>query len=243
MQFNFDNLPVSEWFQQLEPPTNRDMVDEAIAIERAARIEDHPFFEYAKSSPKAMKLWTSQEAVVTNPFSQVLFAMMANINNVHIRSLLMPVVYGEHSRVRKGVAGNAHPWLIWRLCNSMDLKTSDIKPSNAVIEFINVLVDSIENPMYSLGVLGIGNELMLIAEYGAVGKCFESACPEAEYSAFLQSNIEEDIGHSQLMADAAVFMTQMGHKKDDFLAGAKDGVDARIRYYDSLLSQLVNNKQ
>ncbi|XUJ32449.1 hypothetical protein ACQ5SK_28575 [Bradyrhizobium japonicum] len=95
-------FPVDKHFQPIVHWPIAPFIAEAEAIERRARIEVHPFFEYAKNQPDALSLWASQEAVVTNPFSQILLRVIARIANVHVRSLLMPVVDGEHSSVRGG---------------------------------------------------------------------------------------------------------------------------------------------
>jgi len=238
MNIDFQNLNMNDYFEQLKENPDRSFVYTAVAIERNARVEDHPFFEAAKHSRNAMILWTSQEAIVTNPFSQILFQLIGNVKNVHVRSILMPVVGGEHSRVKEGTASKSHPWLIWKLCRSLGIEAKDIKPTKAVIDFIKVLSDAAENPMYGLGVLGIGNELMLLAEYTAVEKCFDTACPDAEYKDFLHANIEEDEVHSRLIGDAAAALATLGFDSKDFLAGAKDGVQARIKYYDELLRKI-----
>ena len=238
MNINFDNLKMSEYFEPLIENPDRSFVYTANAIERSARIEDHPFFATAKNSRDAMVLWTSQEAIVTNPFSQILFQLIGNVKNVHVRSILIPVVGGEHSKVREGTASKSHPWLIWKLCRSLNIEAKDIKPTQAIKDFIKVLADSAENPMYGLGVLGIGNELMLLAEYTAVESCFDVACPDADYKDFLHANIEEDEVHSRLIGDAAASLAAKGFDSNDFLRGAKVGVQARVSYYDSLLNEI-----
>ncbi len=238
MNIDFKNLKMSEYFEPLKENPDRSFVEVASKIERDAKIENHPFFATAKNSRDAMILWTSQEAIVTNPFSQILFQLMSNVKNVHVRSILIPVVGGEHSKVKAGTATKSHPWLIWKLCRSLNIEAKDIKPTHAIIDFIKVLSDAAENPMYGLGVLGIGNELMLLAEYRAVESCFDVACPEADYRDFLHANIEEDEAHSRLIGDAAASLAALGFDSNDFLRGAKDGVQARVSYYDSLLNEI-----
>lgn len=238
MNVDFTNLKMNEYFEPLRENPDRSFVDAANKIEREAKIEDHPFFANAKNSREAMILWTGQEAIVTNPFSQILFQLIGNVKNVHVRSILMPVLGGEHSRVRAGTANESHPWLLWKLCRSLKIEAIDIRPTQAIIDFITVLSASTENPMYGLGVLGIGNELMLLAEYTAVEACFDSACPEADYKSFLRANIAEDEVHSRLIGDAAASLANLGFDSNDFLRGAKDGVQARVSYYDSLLNEI-----
>jgi hypothetical protein len=242
MNINFDNLNIAEYFEPLKVNPDRVFVDVANKIERDSKIETHSFFEAAKHSRDAMILWTSQEAIVTNPFSQILFQLIGNVKNVHVRSILMPVVGGEHSKVKEGTASKSHPWLIWKLCRSLNIEAKDIKPTKAIIDFIKVLADAAENPMYGLGVLGIGNELMLLAEYTAVESCFDVACPDADYKDFLHANIEEDEVHSRLIGDAAAALATLGFSINDFLTGAKDGVQARVSYYDALLIEIIKIK-
>jgi hypothetical protein len=236
-------LLVSEYFGPVNLTANRDFVIEAEVIERGARIEDHPFFVVAGKSREALVVWASQEAVVTNPFSQVLFEVMAAIKNVHVRSILLPVVAGEHSNLRNGIAERSHPWLIWQLCRSLGVNEKEIKPTRAVIEFIDVLESTVNDPMLALGALGIGNELMLLAEYRAIERCFESACPEADYRDFLHANIGEDETHTKLIGTAAAALADLGFNARQFVVGAQIGVAARVKYYDSLLSEISSEQE
>jgi Iron-containing redox enzyme len=232
-----ENFRAREYFQPIIHRPVAPFALEAEAIERNARIEDHPFFQYAKTRPEVLVLWTSQEAIVTNPFSQILFRVMAEIPNVHVRSLLMPVVYGEHSPLRVGIANNSHPWLIWNLCKSIGLSEDKIKVTKAVANFIHALKLTETEPMRALGALGVGNEQMLIAEYKAIEACFDSALPSADYRNFLQANIGEDEAHTRLIAEAATALEQLGYDPNQYMRGATEGVSARIGYYDTLLDE------
>lgn len=233
-----DFLAVGEYFRPANTASDHAFVDEAEAIERHAKIEGHPFFAVAKQQRGALLLWASQEAIVTNPFSQILFQVLANIKNVHVRSILLPVAVGEHSALSKGIAERSHPWLIWRLCRSLGLTEAQIKPTPAVIEFIRVLASVTDEPMRALGALGIGNEQMLLAEYRAVESCFDVMFPEADYKAFLHANIGEDEVHTKLIGTAATALAMLGFDPQHFIAGAELGVDARVKYYDSLLDEI-----
>jgi hypothetical protein len=235
-------LGIRSYFEPLQGNPDRSFVDAAEAIERKAKIENHPFFKFGKQSRQAMIIWTSQEAIVTNPFSQILFRVLSNVKNVHVRSILIPVVHGEHSSLRNGIAYKSHPWLIWKLCHSLKLSEKDFRPTKAVINFINVLAAAADNPMRALGVLGIGNELMLLAEYRAVESCFDAVCPDADYKHFLDANISEDETHTKLIGNAAAALTLLGYNSDDFMAGAEEGVKARVVYYDELLKEVRNYK-
>jgi hypothetical protein len=244
-QFNGSNYPrvISEYFAPLGEDADRSFIAKSERIERDARIEAHPFFIYAAENRQALAVWASQEAIVTNPFSQVLFRVIGNIKNVHVRSLLLPVVHGEHSVVRKGTAEHSHPWLIWRLCTSLGLTGGDFTPTRAVEEFIGVLERSAEHPMRALGVLGIGNERMLLSEYRAIEACFDLMYPEADYRDFLHANIEEDVAHTRLISDAAVALVSFGHSPEEFVAGAQEGVAARVAYYDTLLEEVRSSSK
>lgn len=225
------------FFEPIEVSTKAAFVAEAEAIERAAQIENHGFFPFAKRTPQALVLWASQELIVTNPFSQILARVFAQIDNVHVRSLLLPVLIGEHSGVRQGVAANSHPWLIWKLCRSLGLDKADIRTSKAVAAFIAALEEASDDLMYALGALGIGNELMLLAEYRAVESCFDACFPNAEYRDFLHANIAEDEGHTNLIGLGATALEKQGLSAERFLNGARAGVAARVQYYDALLAE------
>ncbi len=237
-----DYFQAREYFCPINIPEIPLLILEAEKLDQILMIPKHPFFSAAKINPKALEFWVTQEAVVTNPFSQILFKVIARIDNVHIRSTLMPVVVGEHSIVRQGVATGSHPWLIWKLCNSIGLDYEDIVPSNAVKNFLETLESTIDNPMKALGALGIGNERILILEYRAIEECFDNLFPDADYKGFLHANILEDESHSVLIAQAATALTLISskYKEQDFLEGARIGVNARIDYYDKLFENIIN---
>jgi Iron-containing redox enzyme len=229
-----DRVEECVYFAPLSLAGDRIFIAEAEAVESAAKIGDHPFFKLAERNKEALMLWTAQEAAVTNPFSQILFATLSQIRNVHVRALLMPVVAGEHGRVIDNRASKSHPWLIWELCVSLGLDQHPIVPTPALLEFVSTLERTISNPMLALGALGIGNELMLLSEYSAIHRCFEALTPEAKFSKFLNGNIKEDECHTKLIEDAAVALRNSGFDSDDFLAGAALGVSARVKYYDAI---------
>lgn len=229
-----DRIIENGYFAPLSLGGDRNFIAEAEAIESAAKIADHPFFGLAKRNKQALLLWTSQEASVTNPFSQILLATLSHIRNVHVRALLMPVVAGEHGRVVDNRASKSHPWLIWELCMSLGVDKKPIVPTSALLEFVGTLERTTSNPMLALGALGIGNELMLLSEYSAIQSCFEALTPEAKFAEFLKGNISEDEVHTKLIEDAAVALRNAGFNSDDFLKGAALGVSARVKYYDTL---------
>jgi hypothetical protein len=229
----------TEYFAPLVFGGNRSFVAEAEALESAARIGSHLFFEHASENSDALRLWASQEAVVTNPFSQILFLTLSKIRNVHVRALLLPVIVGEHGKFSNDRAGTSHPWLIWELCRSLGIGDAPIVPTRAVRDFVLTLEKAVCNPMRALGALGIGNELMLISEYAAIERCFDRLFPEAKYKAFLDGNIREDEVHTQLIERAAVALANMGEDPREFVEGARLGVEARVTYYDALLREIV----
>jgi len=231
-------LTVTDYFGPIQEVGTAPFVAEAAAIERDAAIEKHPFFPFAQTHRDAVVFWASQEAVVTNPFSQTLFRVLANIKNVHIRSVLMPVVEGEHDTVQSGIARRSHPWLLWELCLAIGIDPHKIRISEAVRQFIAVLNESANNPMRALGVLGIGNEMMLVEEYAAIRTCFDAHFPNKIHNDFLQANISEDVSHTRIIGHAATALWRLGFSATDFVSGARDGVAARVNYYDMLLREL-----
>lgn len=234
-----ETITEAEYFAPLDFTSDRSFIAEAEAIEAAANIGRHPFFQTAYQRSDALRLWTAQEAVVTNPFSQILFATLAGIRNVHVRALLLPVVQGEHGKFARDRAQSSHPWLIWELCRSIGLGDQPIIPTRAVLNFVATLERTTSSPMRALGALGIGNELMLLSEYAAIERCFDRNFPQASYKAFLEGNINEDEVHTQLIERAAIALANSGGDARDFVEGARLGVNARVAYYDALLEEFT----
>lgn len=79
---------------------------------------------------------------------------------------------------------------------------------------------------------------MLVPEYVAVESLFSELYPREMYRPFLRANIEEDRAHSALMDVAATASFDSNEDRTEFLLGAREGVDARVRYYDDLLTMI-----
>jgi Iron-containing redox enzyme len=225
-----------------EPPQFSDTpeldptIQTARAYLKAAAIDQHPFFRVALGNHDAIALWAAQESVITNQFSQTLFSMMALIKNVHLRSVLLPVVAGEHSALKEGRAVGSHPHLLSKLVIDIGLDPESICPISATIRFAEALNTSLSSLPRALGCLGIGNEAMLIPEYTAVEALFSLLYPRELYRPFLHANIEEDHAHSALMDIAAVAAFRSDEDRKEFLLGAREGVDSRVQYYDDLVT-------
>jgi hypothetical protein len=208
---------------------------------RQADIGKHAFFDLASKDRSALRIWATQEAVITGPFSQLLLLVAARLTNVHLRGGLVEVIRGEHNSLKDGKAEHSHPWLLHRLCVSLDVDPAEVVPLPPTLDFLGVLADSATNVMMALGALGVGNERMLIPEYSAVRRCFDQCFPEADYEGFLMANISEDSEHSAIIEQMANTLINSGMDPDDYLRGAIRGVDARITYYDTLLEHARAN--
>jgi hypothetical protein len=227
----------AESFAPLRQARNNEAITKASSYLADAQIKEHRFFQFAATHRSAMLLWTSQEVVTSNAFSQVLFALYATLKNVNLRSFLLPVVVGEHSKLKDGIAFNSHPYLLSKLCIDIGLEPEKIKPLDCTRAFIQALAQACTNNLYGLGLIGIGNEKMLIEEYSAVEVAFSTHFPAHIYKPFLRANIEEDSQHSALIEQAAAALISGGQPVNDFLRGARDGIAARLTYYDRLLTR------
>ncbi len=224
------------------PPTSVGIspdILEARAMADQSGVAQHEFFRIAQSSPDLLRLWTSQEAVVTGPFSQMLLLLASRIKNVHSRAKFLEVIEGEHGNVRDGVAYHSHPWLLYRLCVSVDLDLAAVRPLQPTLKFLAALADSFEHMEVALGVLGIGNERMLLSEYATVERCFDACMPNAEYRAFLRANVDEDEMHSAII-EAVVSTFSSPDAVQQYVEGARRGVKARLVYYDELLKHWID---
>lgn len=229
-------------------------IEQAQEYLKARDIGTHPFFAYAAQKPEALKLWVAQEARITNLFSQTMFALLANTQNVNMRSLLLPVAIGEHSKVEwNGQAERSHPALLAELCSrvGVHLGVRDAKIDGTDYEgmpypltpaadrFFQAMTESISSFPYALGFLGVGTEELIHDEYSAIKTSFKSAFGEEFNTDFLDSNINEDDHHAQLMRTAASYLSK--HEMAEYLEGAKAGVDARYDYYTSLLNYCLEH--
>lgn len=209
-------------------------IRQAVEYQEQAGIARHPFFKVAAKSRNALEIWAAQEYITSANFSQVLAEWISTIDNYNVRSLVIPVLAEEHSDVRSSIADRCHPNLARNLCLSLGIDLSRLTSIRPTEEFIDQMEASGEKPLVGAGFLGVGNERMLIPEYGAVRECFMESWRETEFAPFLDANIADDRYHHDLIEHAAAGMISLGQNAADFLAGAIAGVDARIRYYDSL---------
>lgn len=224
-----------DYFAPLQAPIALpQFIERSREIVAKSAIESHPFFSLARENPSALNEWTKQECVITNHFSLALLAMMASITNVHVRSLLMPVVAGEHSPIRHGRAYGSHPNLLAKLVTDLKIDPASITPLPFTATFVSQLFATGRSLPFWLGVLGVGNEALLVPEYGAVRVAFGFHHPSKVYRPFLTANIEEDSQHSALIEEAAACICVTEASKEGFLLGARRGVEARMSYYDAL---------
>jgi Iron-containing redox enzyme len=228
-----------EWFKVPRTTPVHEVIVEAGKFVDDSRIEEHPYFTFVSSSKDALRVWVSQELVVTNPFSQLLLRFGASIRNVHIRTMVMDVAHGEHGRIRNGVAKLAHPWLLHQLGCSVGLDPDEVGPLPETRTFLARIEEACaKSDLSAAGALGMGSEKLLVPEYGAIKKAFEAAWPDCEFSTFLDANIDEDAYHTDVMINVAASLINLGEMEpSDFLDGAKVGVEARLDYYTSLLAR------
>ena len=227
-----------DYARHFDPPSfhnRRPFVDDANQVVDRARVDKHEFFKIALEDPEALKLWVSQECIVTGPFSQFLLLLGSQIENVHLRGAFMEVASGEHNGLKDGIAAHSHPWLLHRLSVSVGLVSDQIQPLPFTISFLRTLASQLGNVMTGLGAIGVGNERLLISEYSAVKECFQASLPSADYRAFLMANIAEDTGHASIMEELALQIALDESDERNYVCGAEVGVEARLKYYDELV--------
>jgi hypothetical protein len=234
-RLRLDQWDYGVWFM---PPPTTDLhpaVDEVEAYIQSQKLEDHAFFKAAYESERALKLWVCQELIITNAFSQIVLFSAATLVNVHLRSMLTDVAFGEHGVVRNRLANRAHPWLLNQLRDSMNIAMDEVTPARATRSLIKRLAESTNHPLTAVAWIGVGNERLIIPEYTAIKSCFEHCLPNVNYREFLDANLNEDIGHSRLCYEVASALIALGADADHFRREAIASVDSRIQYFDELL--------
>ncbi|KAF0246870.1 MAG: hypothetical protein FD180_229 [Planctomycetota bacterium] len=236
----FANLSLDSWHYErwFLPPADQSIHPIVNEIEQhisSRHLELHPFFSLAESSKLALELWVCQELVMTNAFSQIVLAAASSIVNVHLRAMLSEVAFGEHGVFRNGAARRAHPWLLNQLRESMGIAMDAVKPAGPTLRFIRRLVEASAKPLSGVAAIGVGNERLIIPEYTAIKKCFAKCAPIVNYDEFLDANLSEDVGHSQLCYELASAMIAMGASVEEYRKAAIASVDSRIAYFDELL--------
>ncbi len=197
-------------------------------------LDQHPFFELAASNRGVLRLWVTQELVMTNSFSQIVLRAASNVRNVHVRSILCEVASGEHGRFRRGGAFKSHPWLLHKLGKSLDVAESDVGPLGPTRRLIERLASTADRPLEALAFIGVGNERLIIPEYTAIKRCFEALLPGGDYEPFLDANLTEDEVHSKLCFDAASILIAAGGSAERYLEMAIESIECRFRYFDEL---------
>jgi len=201
----------------------------------ATNLSSHEFFAIAANSELALKMWLSQELVMTNAFSQVVLAAASRVPNVHVRAVLAEVAYGEHGHVREGLARRAHPWLLHRLADSVNLDPTAVVPYDCTAALISQLAASVEEgTLVAVAWIGVGNERLIIPEYSAIEKCFAAVMAKATYEPFLQANLKEDVLHSRLCYEVASSLITNEDDARRFYNAAVASVRGRCEYFDAL---------
>ncbi len=159
-----------------------DVVDRVERYVVNKHFDKHPFFDVARQSVDALYLWLAQELVMTNAFSQAVLYATSRIRNVHIRASLASVAYGEHGRVRNGIAKGAHPTLLDALRESAGLRPASVRPVQPTIDLIGLLCASLDDPICALAWIGIGNERLIflsMKRFGNASKHFFQSRPSS----------------------------------------------------------------
>jgi hypothetical protein len=216
-------------------------IETASSYLSASNVGCHRFFDAAKVSLLALRLWSEQELVISSMFSQAVAAWISSIHNCHIRAAVIPVLAGEHGKFRRFEAVGAHPILAEGLCISLFSNLDAIPVLDPTRDFLIELAGNSKDPMMGAGFLGIGNEKMLLPEYRAVRHCFANIAPQSSFHDFLDANIDEDEGHHRLIELSVRGLVSIGYDAEQFLQGAIRGVDARIAYLDKLFEFYAND--
>ncbi len=198
-------------------------------------LASHRFFATAAVSIQALELWMSQELVMTNAFSQIVLSAAGRVANVHTRSILAEVAYGEHGRSRSGLAAKSHPWLLHKMGSSVGLSGDEVKPVAPTKKLISTLESkAAESTLVALAWIGVGNERLIAPEYEAIEGCFEKSWSQVEYKPFLHANVSEDVRHSRLCFEAASSLIVNDETEQLYYNEAVASVDARWSYFDAL---------
>lgn len=211
------------------------VVEHVEAYVEARDFAAHPFFEIAQRKREALETWVAQELVMTNAFSQIVMCAASRVRNVHLRAVLAEVAMGEHGRLRNGFARAAHPWLLHELGRSMNLAQEQVRPLPATVAFLERLAATVDTPIRAIAAIGVGNERLIVPEYNAIKRCFESLLPDAKHAPFLNANLNEDILHSQLCYAAASRMIGLGATAEEYYQAAVESIENRWAYFDGLV--------
>ncbi|HWA74166.1 MAG TPA: iron-containing redox enzyme family protein [Polyangiaceae bacterium] len=234
----FQRLQLENWSYDARflpvPRGFHPVVAEVAASVECCRLHEHPFFELAARERAALGIWLSQELVMTNAFSQLLMYAASNLVNVHQRAVLSEIAFGEHGAVRGGLARRAHPWLLHRLREAMQIPPSAIVPAPPTLVLIEKLAQAASDPITATAALGAGNEHLILPEYRAIKQCFRRCMAEIDYAEFLDANLSEDVGHSRLCYELGSALIETNEQASAFKRAALASVEDRLRYFDEL---------
>lgn len=240
------NLGLASWSYAdfFSPPTGlglHPIIKEVENYILNIKLENHEFFIEASHNKAALRIWMTQELVMTNAFSQIVLNSASKIKNVHERSMLTEVAFGEHGIARNGFAKRSHPWLLNLMRESSGLDVVEVYPLNSTVNFIQRLHEGCGTALSAVAYIGVGNERMIIPEYTAIIKCFDEQWPEVNYEPFLAANLKADIGHSELCYQLASIFIAKGSSAEEFYQYATASVDSRYQYFSDLLVEHHNS--
>ncbi len=216
-------------------------IAEAQQLVTDAQIDCHPFFTIAQQSRQALKTWVGQELLISTPFSQCLLGLCARIDNLHVRSLVTLVTWGEHGIVRDGVATRAHPYLAYRMALDLGVDLELLEMTAETQHFIDWMrQDSAASVIAGIAAIGVGSEQLIVPEYSAVRDAFSVAWPDSSYRMFLDANITGDKSHGPLMCEAANGVIETDGDAKEYLAVAERSIQQRVAYYDALAERCAS---
>ncbi|MET9107446.1 iron-containing redox enzyme family protein [Streptomyces zhihengii] len=201
------------------------------------RVLSHPFLmSVARGSadPEDLVRWGLQERHVSYAFPRSIGLLISCADDFRMRAVLAENLWEEFG---EGDSAMAHAVLLDNLLQSMGVSRDRLEcpPTDGTVAFLTVQRDlTTSSTWQGVGAFCYANEYLSLAEFRPLEEAVRARFPRADLSYFAE-NMTADTRHTELLESLIDAATENPSYKADVEYGVNAALEARCRFYDSLV--------
>ncbi|MFE8947054.1 TenA family transcriptional regulator [Streptomyces sp. NPDC007856] len=203
------------------------------------RVLRHPFLALVASGradPEHLITWGLQERHVSYAFPRSIGLLISSADDFRMRTVLAENLWEEFG---EGNPDQAHAVLLDNLLESMgvDRDRLDCPPTDGTLAFLKTQRElTTASAWQGVGAFCYANEYLSLAEFRPLEAAVRSRFPAADLSYFTE-NMKADTRHTALLESLIDAAAEVPSNRADIEYGVSAALDARCRFYDSLVRQ------
>ncbi|GAX57096.1 iron-containing redox enzyme family protein [Streptomyces olivochromogenes] len=201
------------------------------------RVLRHPFLALVASDradPEHLVAWGLQERHVSYAFPRSIGLLISYADDFGMRTVLAENLWEEFG---EGNPDQAHAVLLDNLLESMgvDRDRLDCPATDGTLAFLKTQRELTTSSAWrGVGAFCYANEYLSLAEFRPLEAAVRSRFPAADLSYFTE-NMKADTRHTELLESLIDAAAEVPSNRADIEYGVSAALDARCRFYDSLV--------